>query len=216
MSLIKRISTTFTASIGNVVTRVENHDAIIDASLKECRQAAARAKVQLKRVQKDTAQLTDKQQRTRKDIELWQQRAIEAATKDEAKALQCLKRKQQLESVIDQLAASRAQQQDAERSISENLKQIEHRITQVSQQRNAFKSRQAASEATKVLAQFDSDRTPCIEDTFERWESKLMEAELSTNCDTNFDPLESEFLQQEETASLKLELENLMQQKGEQ
>ena len=53
MSLIKRMSTSITASVGRAVSKVENHDAIINAALRDTQQAAARSRVRLERVRKD-------------------------------------------------------------------------------------------------------------------------------------------------------------------
>ena len=53
MSLIRRISTSITSSVDRAVSRVENHDAIVNAALRDTQQAAARSRVRLERVRKD-------------------------------------------------------------------------------------------------------------------------------------------------------------------
>jgi phage shock protein A len=47
MSLIRRISTSITSSVDRAVSKVENHDAIINSALRDTQQAAARARVRL-------------------------------------------------------------------------------------------------------------------------------------------------------------------------
>ena len=44
MSLFRRITTTVTSSVDKAVSKVENHDAIINAALRDTQQAAARAR----------------------------------------------------------------------------------------------------------------------------------------------------------------------------
>ena len=53
MNLIRRISTSITSSVDRAVSKVENHDAIINAALRDTQQAAARSRVRLERVKKD-------------------------------------------------------------------------------------------------------------------------------------------------------------------
>ena len=53
MSLIRRISTSITSSVDRAVSKVENHDAIINSALRDTQQAAARSRVRLERVRKD-------------------------------------------------------------------------------------------------------------------------------------------------------------------
>ena len=53
MSLIRRISASITSSVDRAVSRVENHDAVINAALRDTQQAAARSRVRLERVRKE-------------------------------------------------------------------------------------------------------------------------------------------------------------------
>ena len=53
MSIIRRLQATISAGLDNAVSQVENHDAVVEAALKDARTAAARARVRLARVQKE-------------------------------------------------------------------------------------------------------------------------------------------------------------------
>ena len=59
MSLIRRISTSITSSVDRAVSKVENHDAIINAALRDTQQAAARSRVLLERVRKGKTAVAD-------------------------------------------------------------------------------------------------------------------------------------------------------------
>ena len=52
MSLFQRITATVTSHVDRAVSRVENHDAIVEAALRDTRQAAVRARVRLRRLQR--------------------------------------------------------------------------------------------------------------------------------------------------------------------
>ncbi len=91
MNLFRRITTTINSTMENVVCRVEDHDAIIDASIRECRRAAARTRARLSKVRRDGMQLRTRHDKALSDISLWADRAIDVATSDEETALKCLK-----------------------------------------------------------------------------------------------------------------------------
>ena len=86
MRLIKRISTTVSSTLDKAVSKVENHDAIINAALRETQQAAARSRVRLVRVQKDGNNLKARRDELRKAVLQWTERAKSVAANDEPKA----------------------------------------------------------------------------------------------------------------------------------
>lgn len=61
MNLISRFSATLMAGVDKTVSQIENHDAVIEASLKESQRAAAQARVRLQRVTRDGEALLQKQ-----------------------------------------------------------------------------------------------------------------------------------------------------------
>ena len=87
MSLIRRISTSITSSVDRAVSKVENHDAIIDAALRDTQQAAARSRVRLERVRKDGRNLKSRHADLQLAVSRWTERAKSIAADDESKAL---------------------------------------------------------------------------------------------------------------------------------
>jgi len=214
MSLFKRISTTVSTTVERAVNKVENHDAIINAALRETQTAAARSRVRLARVRKDGEGLKTRQKDLLRAVSQWTERAREAAETDELKALECLRRKNDCEARLRALDDSMEKHGVLESQVAENLKKIEDRIGEVSHQRNMMRSRQSVAEAMRVINNIEGVSYGEIEDTFDRWEVNLGETEVLMGPAAR-DPLEAEFLQEEDEAELRAELASLLAQNRE-
>jgi len=177
MSLIKRLSATLTASVDNLVDQVENHDAVIEASIKKARQASADTRVRLSRLQKDGKRLELRIEKLKNDSDKWQERAVSAAKENQDKALQCLQRKKQSKAELDLLEKNLAAHKSTERHVAENLKKVESRVSELSLQRNSFRSRESAARANHIIQRLEGDHGNGIEETFDRWESNLLAQE---------------------------------------
>ncbi len=210
MSLIRRISTTISSSVDRAVSKVENHDAIINAALRDTQQAAARSRVRLNRVQKDGHSLKTRRAALQQASVRWTERAKAVAGSDEPKALECLRRRNDCETQLRHLDDSIAKHDELEERISNQVKKIEQRVGEVAQQRNLMRSRQSVADAMRTINNVEGISYGEIEDTFDRWEINLGETEILTNTTTTVDPLESAFQAEEDTAQLRAELEVLM------
>ena len=211
MSLIRRISASITSSVDRAVSKVENHDAIINAALRDTQHAAARSRVRLERVRKDGHNLKTRHANLQQAVGRWTERAKNVAADDEAKALECLRRRKDCEQQLHNLEDSIEKHDELEVRISEQVKKIDARIGEVAQQRNMMRSRQSVAEAMRTINNIEGVSYGEIEDTFDRWEINLGETEIVMGAMTNRDPLESEFLTEEDTAELRAELEDLLQ-----
>lgn len=210
MSLIRRISAGITSTVDRAVSRVENHDAIINAALRDTQQAAARSRVRLERVRKDGDQLRTRRANLEQALGRWTERAKSVAAEDEAKALECLRRRKDCRAQLLALDDSIAKHDELEARIAEQVKKIEARIGEVTQQRNMMRSRQSVADAMRTIHNIEGVSYGEIEDTFDRWEINLGEAEILTGSTANIDPLESAFLAEEDTAELRAELAELL------
>ena len=211
MSLIRRISTSITSSVDRAVSKVENHDAIINAALRDTQQAAARSRVRLERVKKDGHNLRTRHANLQQAEARWTERARKIAADDETRALECLRRRKDCEVQIRNLEESIEKHDELEARIAEQVKKIEARIGEVAQQRNMMRSRQSIAEAMRTINNIEGVSYGEIEDTFDRWEINLGETEILMGATTNTDPLDSAFLAEEDTAELRAELEELLQ-----
>jgi len=215
MGLLSRITTTINATMDNVVSRVEDHDALIDASIRESRQAAARTRARITRVQRDGSQLRTRHERLLSDVALWTERAVSNAEKDEDVALKCLKRKKLSESEIVKIEQTISEHSGVENKLQTQLGQIEARIAEISHKRNTMRSRQSLAEATRIMDRLDGDANNTVDDTFERWETVLLEREPLTCREHSIDSFEMQFIDREELSSLQDELKILSGQKQE-
>lgn len=210
MSLIQRISATITSSVDRAVSRIENHDAIIDAALKETQRAAARSKVRLERVRKDGRALKARYRDLGQASLRWADRARAIAGEDEAKALECLRRRRDCETQLAQLEESIARHDELEQRIGEQVRTIEERIREITGQRNVMRSRQSVAEAMQVMNRLDGSTGADIEDAFDRWEINLGETEILYGASSPVDPLDTAFLEEEDEAVLRAELAALL------
>ena len=211
MSLIKRISASVTSTVDRAVSRVENHDAIINAALKDTQHAAARSRVRLARVQKDGNNLRARRDELEAAVIRWTDRARKVADTDEAKALECLRRRKECQGQLVSLADAIDKHEQLETRVSDNLKKIEARINEVAHQRNMMRSRQSVAEATRIVNNIEGVSYGEIEDTFDRWEINLGETEILMGSIQPGDRLDNEFLATESNDELRAELDDLLQ-----
>jgi len=215
MSLIRRISATLTSSVDRAVSKVENHDAIVNAALRDTQQAAARSRVRLERVRKDGHALKNRYQSLQLAETRWTERARRLATSDEAKALECLRRRKECATQLRNLKDSIEKHEELEGRIAAQVKKIEARIGEVAHQRNMMRSRQSVAEAMRAIHNIEGVSYGEVEETFDRWEINLGETEILLGASSASDPLESEFLAEEDTEALRAELDELMHRDAE-
>jgi phage shock protein A len=211
MSLIRRISTSITSSVDRAVSKVENHDAIINSALRDTQQAAARSRVRLERVRKDGRSLKTRQSDLQLAVSRWTDRAKSIAASDESKALECLRRRKDCEVQLGNLRNSIEKHDELEAKIADQVKKIEARVGEVAQQRNMMRSRQSVADAMRTINNIEGVSYGEIEDTFDRWEINLGETEILTGVGTMADSLDSAFLAEEDTADLRAELTELLE-----
>ena len=214
MSLIRRISATLTSSVDRAVSKVENHDAIVNAALRDTQKAAARSRVRLERVRKDGRALKNRYESLHLAQSRWTERAKAIAGSDETKALECLRRRKECDVQIRNLKDSIEKHEELESRIAEQVKKIETRIGEVSHQRNMMRSRQSVAEAMRTIHNIEGVSYGQVEDTFDRWEINLGETEILMGANTVSDPLDTEFLAEEDTAALRAELDELINSNG--
>lgn len=215
MSLIRRISASLTSSVDRAVSKVENHDAIINAALKDTQQAAARSRVRLERVRKDGQLLKNRCESLQQAETRWKDRATSIAADDEKRALECLRRRRECAQQLAALKDSIEKHNELEARIAAQVKKIDDRITEVSRQRNMMRSRQTVAEAMRAIHDIEGVSCHSVEDTFDRWEINLGETEILTGAAIDSDPLDSAFLADEDAAELRAELELLIADSGE-
>ena len=218
MSFVKRLSSSIFAKVDRVVGEIENHDALIQASITDQRKKLASAKVQLARLQNHQRRVEQQLEKVLQEEKRWGERAVTAAASDEKRALACMQQRHRIGEQAAQLEQARQQYQQAAIKMEEDVNRCDSKILEMSRKHALMRSRQSSAEALGSVAQSASTRVDDLEGSFDRWEVKIsqeeMEAELVS--ETNMDPfaansaLEQEYQSQEREDELREELAALI------
>ncbi|MBL1142562.1 MAG: hypothetical protein HND53_11065 [Proteobacteria bacterium] len=214
MGIINRITTTLTASVDKAVSQVENHDAVIDVSIKDCRAALAKAQVRYSRVKKDRENLQSRLKELQQMEVTWENRAKSVAEQNEKMALDCLHRKNICKQRIVSIQQSLSQHEKLEQKVSASIAKIEQRLSRITQQRNMMRSRHSAADALRTINSIEGSAGNDVDDTFERWEMLISEAEYEVGQEIeSIDLLDKSFCEKEDEETLRAELAALMSNK---
>ena len=205
MKLIKRLSTSITATLDSAVGQLENHDAIVEATIKQTRQSVAKTKARINTLRQQLSTYETQLKEAREQYTLWTDRAASLADSDQEKALQCVARRNQYEAEIGRLNYSAEQQKILIRDVSQNLQKLQSKLDEMTQKHNLMRSRQTVADVNRAVAHVSTDDS--ISETFERWESAVLEHEFAVSDACTRDPLDLEFTQQEDEAALLAQLQ---------
>jgi len=210
MKLIKRLTTSISASLDTAVSQMENHDAIVDASIKQTRQAVAKTKARINTLRQQQNVYEKQLAEAEEQHTLWTERAKSLAQKDQDKALQCIARRNQFRSEMQRLICSVEQQKELIREVSTNLQKLQGKLDDMVHKHNLMRSRQTVADVNRVVAQADHDQN--LSDTFERWESVVLEHEFAVSDACHRDSLDRELSEQEDEIELLAQLAELTAQ----
>ncbi len=213
MKLIKRLSTSITATLDSAVGQLENHDAIVEASIKQTRQAVAKTRARINTLRQQHHAYQAQLKEAKEQYDLWTQRAASLAEADQAKALQCVARRNQCEADIGRLSFSEKQQAELVRDVTANLQTLQTKLDEMTQKHNLMRSRQTVADVNRAVAYANTDDT--LSDTFERWESAVLEHEFAVSDVCSGDSLDAELTRNEDEADLLAQLA-LIKQEGPQ
>ncbi len=220
MSIFKRISATVASSIDHMVGEIENHEAVVEASLEEMQKKIATAKVRLSALNRDKLALGKKMHDVQAKAQTWKTRAVQTASEDQDKALQCLSRSKQCEQQVATMQNSLDEYETAALKLSSDIEQSEMKLSEMRQKHTILRARQSTSSALNAANRSSEDNTQkLLDSTFDRWEINIVESELTgetsnSSLDNFADSLEQDFLKQENRAELSMELEALLKEKG--
>jgi phage shock protein A len=189
-----------------MLAQVENHEAAVSSAIGRVRQATARSGVQLKRVERDQQALRDRLLEEEQAAEAWRRRAKSAA--DETIALECLRRHRAAERQVVQLRERLGEHERCHKELSDGIRVLNGRLGELTERKNLMRTRQSRAEAAHGMA---STTGPIgdLEDVFERWEARVGEIEIASECAEPIDAFEAELDAVDESAELRLALEEL-------
>lgn len=218
MSIIKRLATTIHASVDRTVASIENHEAIVKATLNESRQALASAKIQLQRVDAEHQRQQDQLQALQQRIDTWTTRAKDIGDKDREKALRCLQERANDQANLDKARALLTRHSDMQQRMRDQVASLESRVSELHRQHRELLSRDTVSRANAQLDAVQLNPHSNLDDVFDRWETAIKSRELgheyvNTNVVSTAD-LDAEMSADETRAELNSELDNLLAEKG--
>lgn len=207
MNLIKRLTTSVTASLESAVGQLENHDAIVQATIKQTRQSTAQTRARINTLQQQLTVYETQLDEVIEQQNTWTDRAKELADRDEAKALECLQRRNQLATEQKRLQQRIAQQKELIDQVTINLEKLQKKLGEMEQKHTLLRTRQSVANVNRATANAEVGAT--LDDTFERWESLVLEHELGVNEGLPLDSLDQEFTKLESARELKAQLDVL-------
>ena len=206
MNRMRRWKMSVTSWVDGVLAQIENHEATVSSAIGRVRQSTARARVQLKRVERDQRELRDALAKEEAAVENWRRRAKEA--EDEEEALECLRRHKASERRVVHFRQRLEEHERAHKELSEGIRALNARLGELTERKNMMRTRQSRAEAAHGMA-YTSGPLGDLEDVFERWESRVGEIEIASECADPLDAFEAGYESAEEDAELLIELEEL-------
>lgn len=211
MRIYQRIKATLNSTIEHAVSQIEDHEAVVEVSLKEMRTAVAKARIRLARVAKDNTALQEKIAQLEATETSWANRALQVAKTDKEQALQCIERRntcaKQLEQSRNDLAANRQFEENISRSVAD----MEQKLQVLIQHHHQMRSRHSTADAMRVVRAVEHHPSALgLEAAFERWEAKIMEAEYDL-APIHTDSLDAQFSAKEAQEKLEADLRLLQQ-----
>jgi len=217
MSRFKQWSTVFLSRVDSVVSRLENHEALVDSAINEVRHSLAKAKVQLGRVRHDRQSLRQRHEQALNAVHSWTERATSIAAEDEQRALECLRRKHGSAREATGLESRLAEQVQVEERLVADIAAVEERLIRLLHQRNLLRTRESTAAAKGAMASATSPFGEDVGEVLERWEMQVVEAELGNGyagTDSSLGTATSDgfgdsFAAEEEQRALREELREL-------
>jgi len=215
MSFLKRLSVTVRSQLDEAVSRIENHDAVIDSALEESRDAIARLKLQQSRMRQKIQSIDSQLEKLQADKLNWLRRAKSLANTDEAQALVCLDRRDRCVEQIEQLQGQREQSTEMEFRLANNLSKLEQKLISDELRLQEFRGRDLSAKAEHTMRDVIGSESSSLEHTFDRWELDIARKELCNkslgSVSAGIDAVEEGFQREERLEARKAELKALME-----
>lgn len=197
--------------VDSMVTRIENHESLAQSAIRDVRRAAARARVQLRRVRADGGRLRDRLEAEREAERTWRERATGCAESDRDKAIECLRRSRQAARNVAELERRFEEHEHLERQLTTDVARVDERLSRLEDQRNVLVTRQSRAEALGCVRDAQAPLGLDVDEVFGRWETQVAEREYAGDCvSSDSDHFEADFEATEEQADLSAQLDALL------
>lgn len=204
MSLIKRLTLAVSSRVEQLVGEIENHDAVVEAGIRECRRLYARAAVRHTRMRAEGERLCARRDGLKREAVAWRERA--RTTADEEQALECLRRARQAAEQAQSLDQACARHAALEQRLAEEIARLRQRVADLEHRRQLMRSRAVTADAASRIRDTEDGTRLDLDEVFERWEVKVTEAEIESDAAPPTDAFAAGFTAEEERAALRAEL----------
>ena len=177
MRIFRRLNATLQSNFNAFLDQIENHEALVTEAMAEVKSAAAQASARLARLQQDEDKLAARLDELRKEIAQWKERAVQAGTVDEARALECVRRMTKATSEEASTEQQLGKARELHAKLVEDLRGIQSKLDELQRKKHTLATRQFRAEALKAI---QSDGTGALDEVtgiFDRWETRVAEAE---------------------------------------
>lgn len=211
MNRMHRWKMSVTGWVDGVLAQIENHEATVSSAIGRVRQSSARARVQLKRVERDQRILRESLVAEEAATHAWRRRAKDA--EHEEQALECLRRHKASVQRVRALQQRLDEHERSHRELSEGIRVLNARLGELTERKNLMRTRQSRAEAAHGMVQAGGPFGD-LDEVFERWETRVGEIEIAAECEEPIDAFEAQFETAEEEATLLVELEELRREQS--
>ena len=214
MSMFKRITATLSSSIEQVVGEIENHEAVIQATVNDMQKKIVEAKIRLRNACTQEQAMKQKINEQQKQIEVWHKRAIECSEVDGDKALQCVSRARDYLQDKEKLNLILQQYTTTVDKLGQDIKVSEQKLMEMKQKHALMQARQSTSQALNASKNVDSNCDGDLQAPFDRWEMDIGRTEMNVETVVSPDLIEEEFIAHEQRQSLQQGLNELLKKGG--
>ena len=206
---VKRLVTSVTASFENFAHKIENHEAVANHVMQDVQAAAARLRVQIRRIEADVERRTASRDQLQRSAKRWQQRAIATPKDDETRALECLERAERARQDADVAQQQLARSEGLLSEVQSSLADVEARLGELKHRRNTLSSRDTRADVLSGTQ--GAAASEVAEAVFERWEQAVLEKEYLDvpAASAGVDQFERVYDESERAAALKARLASL-------
>ena len=215
MNFFKRLSVSVRSQLDETVSRIENHDAVIDAALQESRDSIARLKLQQSHLSRKVQTIDTQLEKLGGDEQSWIRRAKSLAKTDEEHALACLDRRERCAKQIEQLKNKRDKCTEMEIQFANKISELVQKLTDDERRLLEFRGRDLSAKAEYVAQDAIGSELNSLEQAFDRWELDITRKEMRHDvvdaASSGSDAFEARLQREERMEARRAELKALLE-----
>lgn len=210
---LKRLVASISASFDDLVSKIENHEAVAEVTLQEIRTAAAKIRAQLNITRQRIEYLQNQESALQQDCDRWQARALQCSEQDRERALRCIQALEHCEQRKKALRQQIVENTRLQEELTRHLNHVELRLNELQLKRDSLSARSARNQVSRHVEKAIPGSEP--DRIFARWEESVIADEYLSAPDYTEIPqagLDAEFRKMEQSTHLEQRLAELKAQ----